>query len=74
MTRRHQSQGKFLGIPYDWRWPTLSRIKSRIYVPNGPLLTPKAFGWGYTLNLAHPASKWLIGAVLMIGLFAIFRS
>ncbi|HET7573175.1 MAG TPA: DUF5808 domain-containing protein [Gaiellaceae bacterium] len=43
--------GKFLGIPYDWRKPTLARAKSRWFNPDDPrLFTPKTFGWGYDLN------------------------
>ena len=46
--------GKFLGIPHDWRRPTLARIKSRWWNPDDPrLFTPKAFGWGYDINLAR---------------------
>ena len=43
--------GSFLGLPYDWRRPTLARIKQRCWNPADPrLLTPKAFGWGLDLN------------------------
>jgi hypothetical protein len=46
--------GKFRGIPHDWRRPTLARIKSRWWNPDDPrLFTPKAFGWGYDINLAR---------------------
>lgn len=45
-------QGQFLGIPYDFRRPTLSRIKARFWNPaDDRLLTPMAFGWGYAVNL-----------------------
>ena len=51
-------QGHFAGMPYDLRRPTVSRVKSRWWNRNDSrLLTPKAFGWGYDLNLywlAHP--------------------
>jgi hypothetical protein len=44
--------GTFLGLPYDWRRPTWSRLKSRVWNPNDRrLFTPKTFGWGLTLNL-----------------------
>lgn len=46
--------GKFLGIPYDWRRPTRSRIKSRMWNDNDArIFTPHAFGWGYSVNVAH---------------------
>jgi hypothetical protein len=46
--------GKFLGIPYDWRRPTGARVKSRWWNPDDPrLFTPKAFGWGFAINLAR---------------------
>ncbi len=44
-------QGEYLHIPYDWRRPTLARIKNRIWNPDDPrVLVPKAFGWGWTVN------------------------
>jgi len=46
--------GKFLGVPYDWRRPTLARAKSRLWNPSEPrLLVPKTFGWGYDVNFAR---------------------
>jgi len=46
--------GKFLGIPYDWRRPTLARAKSRWWNPRDRrLFTPKTFGWGFDINLAR---------------------
>jgi uncharacterized membrane protein len=46
--------GTFLGIPYDWRRPTVARAKSRWWNPEDPrLLTPKTFGWGWDINLAR---------------------
>jgi Family of unknown function (DUF5808) len=46
--------GKFLGIPYDWRRPTTARAKSRLWNPSEPrLIVPKAYGWGWTINLAR---------------------
>jgi hypothetical protein len=49
-----EPQGHFLGIPYDWRRPTKARIKSRWWNDDDPrIFTPRAFGWGYDLNLAQ---------------------
>jgi hypothetical protein len=44
--------GRFLGIPYDWRRPTWARFRARTWNPDEPrLFTPRAFGWGYDVNL-----------------------
>jgi len=43
--------GNFLGMPYDWRRPSRSRIRQRAWNPHDPrLLTPKSLGWGYDVN------------------------
>jgi uncharacterized membrane protein len=43
----------FLRVPYDWRWHGF-KAKERWWNPNEPrLLTPRAFGWGYAINLAR---------------------
>jgi len=51
-------QGKFLGVPYDWRRPTVHRVRSRMWNPEDKrLFTPRSFGWGYDINfywLWHP--------------------
>jgi len=47
-------QGKFLGMPFDWRKPTVARIKSRVWNRKNPkLVVPKAFGWGFDINFAR---------------------
>ncbi len=56
-------EGTLLGLPFDWRRPTLARARARLWQPGGPLLTPKVFGWGYGLNLAHPAGVPLLLAI-----------
>ena len=44
--------GTFWRLPYDWRRPTWSRFKSRVWNADDPrILTPKSFGWGLTLNV-----------------------
>ena len=46
--------GKFLGIPFDWRRPTLARAKTRWWNPDEPrLFPPRSFGWGYAINFAR---------------------
>ena len=59
-------QGRFAGMPYDWRRPTVARVKARLWNRDDPrLFTPKSFGWGYDINaywLLHPSeyvrSRW----------------
>lgn len=44
--------GTFLGMPYDWRKPTKVRFRQRFWNPDEPrILTPRAYGWGYSLNV-----------------------
>ena len=54
---------RFLGIPYDFRWPTWRRARQRLWNPGGPMLAPHIWGWGYTLNFAH-LGTWAIIAGL----------
>ena len=50
--------GKFLGVPYDWRWPTLARYKSRWWNTRDRRIgMPRAFGWGWDFNLAEIARR-----------------
>jgi hypothetical protein len=37
-------------VPYDLRRPTFARIRERMWDPQGRLLSPRAFGVGWTLN------------------------
>jgi hypothetical protein len=47
----NRKAGKFLGLPYDWRALSMSRVKQRMWNPDDQrLLPPKALGWGYTVN------------------------
>jgi hypothetical protein len=47
-------QGRVLGLPYDFRPPTLARIRAEFWDPdNDALFTPHAFGVGYGINLAR---------------------
>lgn len=47
--------GTFLGVHYDWRRHGFkARLKERWWNPSEPrLFTPRAFGWGYAVNLAR---------------------
>lgn len=52
--RAMKKTGTFLGIPYDWRRPTVARVKERWWNPGDRrLFTPKVTGWGYDINLAR---------------------
>ena len=45
------SHGSFLGIPYNFRFPTLKGLQESIWNPRDPrILTPHFFGWGYSIN------------------------
>jgi hypothetical protein len=38
-------------VPYDFRRPTLERLRARWWAPDQPLIQPQPFGVGWTLNL-----------------------
>jgi uncharacterized protein YqeY len=58
--RPTEPQGRFAGMPYDWRRPTMERLRERCWNPDDDrLLTPRVWGWGYDLNwywVTHPRS------------------
>jgi hypothetical protein len=44
--------GRFLGIPYDWRRPSVERLKERWWNrEDARVFVPKVFGWGWAINL-----------------------
>ena len=46
--------GTLCGIPYDWRRPTVERVRSRLWNPEEPrLFTPRVFGMGWDVNFAR---------------------
>ena len=53
-----EPQGRRAGLPYDFRRPTASRLRARVWNPGDPrVFTPKSFGWGLGVNfywLLHP--------------------
>jgi len=50
--------GTFLNMPYDFRKPTLARLKQRWWNPKDKgIITPRFFGWGYAINLYQLFSK-----------------
>ena len=58
-TNTQDTQGQALGLPYDFRKPSWEKAKARLWNPGGPMMPPKVWGWGWTLNLAHRGS-WII--------------
>ena len=53
--------GNIAGIPYDFRVPTIERLRATFWNKDNPqLLVPQAFGIGWTFNLypiLHPRNK-----------------
>lgn len=50
--RARKSYGSFCGIPFDFRVPTIGRIRERMWNPDDPrVITPTAFGAGWSINL-----------------------
>ncbi len=55
---RNRKAGRFFGLPYDWRALSMARVKQRMWNPDDRrVLTPKAFGWGYTVNFYELARR-----------------
>lgn len=47
-------QGRVAGVPYDWRPPTVDRLKSTWWAPEDDVLVkPTAFGLGWDLNVGR---------------------
>ena len=54
--------GRFLGVPYDWRKLTRSRLKKGVWNPEeNRLFVPKVFGWGYGFNFYELARRLGLG-------------
>ena len=50
--RSRQSHGTFVGVPFEFRFPTPGRIQERWWNRNdGRLFTPHVFGVGWSLNV-----------------------
>ncbi len=50
--RTKQPEGRILNVPYDFRMPTLERVRSRVWNRDEPrVFTPTIFGVGWSLNL-----------------------
>lgn len=46
-------------VPYDFRMPSMERFRDTYWNPDGPIITGRVFGVGWTLNLG--AAKNLFG-------------
>jgi hypothetical protein len=40
-------------VPYDFRFPSIDRIRERLWDPDGALVSPQVFGVGWTVNLGR---------------------
>jgi uncharacterized membrane protein len=57
-----QPSGRLLKVPYDFRFPTLQRVRERFWNPEDPrIFTPNVFGVGWSLN-AYQLVRWLRGS------------
>jgi Family of unknown function (DUF5808) len=67
-----EKYGKFLGIPYDLRFPTPARIKERMWNPDDPrVIVPRVFGAGWTVNFATLREKSTVGFFIALVVFAL---
>lgn len=49
-------QGRVAGVPYDWRAPSVDRLKSSWWAPDDDVLVrPTVFGIGWDVNLGRVA-------------------
>jgi hypothetical protein len=58
-----KKHGSILGIPFDFRRPSLKRALSAHWQPGEKMLVRKPFGVGYTLNLANWRSWIAVGLI-----------
>ena len=63
MRNESNSQKTILGMPYEFRRPTMARARARLWNPGGPLFPPKVWGVGWALNFAHPGAWVVVAAV-----------
>ena len=52
-------------VPYDFRRPTIERVRSTYWNPEGPIIAGKVFGVGWAPNfgaLAKIVGNWRAGA------------
>jgi hypothetical protein len=67
-----EKHGKILGVPYDFRRPTLARIRERMWNPDDPhIFTPRVFGAGWDINFATLKERNKAGFAIAVTLTAI---
>lgn len=53
-----EPQGRFLGMPYEFRAPTATSIRERMWNPSDPRIAmPRLFGLGWTVNFGALAVR-----------------
>ena len=53
-----ERSGRFVGVPYDFRPPTLERLKCRLWNPDEErIFTPNVFGVGWSINFYRLADQ-----------------
>ena len=40
-------------VPYDFRMPTVDRVRERLWDPEGAVVQPSVFGVGWTVNFGR---------------------
>lgn len=64
--------GRFLCIPYDFRFPTPARFRERMWNREDPrIFTPRVFGAGWTVNFATLKDRSTAGFVIAAAVFAL---
>ena len=57
--RTRQSHGTYHRVPFDFRFPTVDRIRKRLWNPRDHrIFTPSVFGVGWSVNF-HEAGRRL---------------
>ncbi len=51
----HGALGGF--VPYDFRMPTIDKVKRTFWNPDGPVIANRVFGVGWTINLGAIVAK-----------------
>ena len=56
--KTRQSHGRFLKVPFEFRLPTVQRVRERWWNPEeGRIFGPHAFGVGWSVNLHEVARR-----------------
>ena len=57
--RTGQPIGRFLGVPYDFRVPTVDRLRDRFWNEDDErIFTPMVFGVGWSINFFRLVEKF----------------